>query len=195
MENRAVHRDGGTDLVLGHQLGHECGGRRDLEGRGDSEANPRACDMPDGDGLRGDQCADGNGERGLDQHHDPEDEAFVVPVGNNSAEHGQGEHRNAGDEVDEAEGGCVGGEPRQNPALRHLLHPCAQHRDRFPGHIPGERPGAEQSETLLGRRRHETAAILGETAPSATVEAARFQRDGPPRADGGCRELRGLDLV
>ena len=136
MEHRPVDGHCMPDLVFTHQFRHQSRRGGHFKRGGDAKTDSGESHMPYGDVPGGHPGSQPHRHRRLKQHHGSEQNAFVDAIRHGACPEAQEKHGRAGDEVDRAECECGGGEPGQDPALRGLLDPCAEHRNGFPGHVP-----------------------------------------------------------
>jgi hypothetical protein len=88
VKDRTIQRDGGRNVLLLDQLRNECVDRRHLKSDADTENRGEQNDVPDLDGARPDQQAQGNSRHDLDHLGGDQDHAFVVTIRSRPADHG-----------------------------------------------------------------------------------------------------------
>jgi hypothetical protein len=151
VERGGVERDRVRQVLLPHHLDQERLARGQVERvdraeqEGEHQHHPR----------RHDPGADDRRERGgLEQHErlgGQDQPALVDAVHDHARREREERDRHELAEAEQPEHERRGGEPVHEPALRHALHPCADHRDQLAGPEQAEIAVAERSK--LGRER------------------------------------------
>ena len=150
VEHDRVEGDGVRQVLGADHLQHEGLADGVVDRRHQSEAGGQHVDLPELDGVGGDEHAEDEGGDGRRELGDEQHPALLEPVHQDAPERAEEQDRQELEGDDQAEGGAGAGQLEDQPGLADGLHPRAAHGDGLADEVQAVIADLQRGERPLG---------------------------------------------